>query len=384
MHGLRRLLPLLLVLPLLAGCAANYVQEVFTAPRLSAADAQLPVGTPGPVPGAKVNFPEDEAPHDVITEWWYYTGHVVTADGERYGIEYVIFQGSRADFPVGYASHFAVIDERAKSFHVDEDVAIVPRVSVRYGGTDGFDLRVRDWTMRGLNGTDTMRAKMRDGSFAIDITARDGFGPTLQGGGLFSYGPGGSSYYYSRTRMAPSGTITVGGVPKQITGGLLWYDHQWGNFLPTQGGWDWFSTQLDDGTSLMIYNLKDAKGTILQSFGEYVPGCDGMCSPTKPTRSAQLAPDQFKIDVLKSWTSPKTGVVYPNGWRITIQQRGDIPAMELTYTAVIPDAELDTRRTTSVIYWEGDTRVTGTKGGQPITGNGYVELTGYDKLKIAG
>jgi predicted secreted hydrolase len=55
--------------------------------------------------------------------------------------------------------------------------------------------------------------------------------------------------------------------------------------------------------------------------------------------------------------------------------------MDLTYTPVIPNAELDTRQSTSVIYWEGDCTITGTKGVGPITGSGYVELTGYDKPK---
>jgi predicted secreted hydrolase len=31
----------------------------------------------------------------------------------------------------------------------------------------------------------------------------------------------------------------------------------------------------------------------------------------------------------------------------------------------------------SVSYWEGAVRVSGVSGGQPVTGQGYVELTGY-------
>ncbi len=46
-----------------------------------------------------VQFPNDEAPHDMLTEWWYYTGHLVTEDGTRYGFEYVIFQALRGAFP---------------------------------------------------------------------------------------------------------------------------------------------------------------------------------------------------------------------------------------------------------------------------------------------
>ncbi len=362
----------------LTGCGSSGVADSFPTPKPNA-DATAPASTPGPVPGTVVRFPEDEAPHPVLTEWWYYTGHVQTADGARYGIEFVIFQGSRADFPIGYASHFAVIDGQAHSFTYDE--ASSSAQAVPFGGTAGFDLRVNDWTIRGLGGTDHLQARMISGAYAIDLTATDAKGPVLQGGGQFSYGPGGSSYYYSRTRMQPSGTITVGATTKPIVGGTLWFDHQWGNFLPTNGGWDWFSTQLDDRSEMMIYNLRDPSGKILQTFGEYVPPCPRDCLLTKPVPSIELSQDQFSITPLGTWTSPTTTITYPSAWRVAIKAKGDVPAMDLTYTPVIPNAELDTRKSTSVIYWEGDSTITGTKAGAPITGSGYVELTGYDKGK---
>jgi len=378
-QGALRFSTALVMLFLLTACGAATNTDAFPSPTLAPAEAQLPASTPGPVPGAKVAFPEDEAPHNVLTEWWYYTGHLETTDGARYGLEYTIFQGSRADFPVGYAAHFAVIDEQQHTFVTDQAASFAN--DPRFGGTTGFDLQVNDWTLRGVNGTDQMRAAMHDGTYAIDLSLRDLLGPTLQGGGQFSYGPGGSSYYYSRTRMTPSGTLMVNGVAKQVTGGTLWFDHQWGNFLPTAGGWDWYSTQLDDNTAMMIYNLRDAKGNILQTFGEYIPGCAGACDAKKPTLTRELDAKQFTITATGKWTSPTTKITYPSGWHIQVKAAGDVPALDLTYVPIIPDAELDTRATTGVIYWEGDARITGTKGGAPITGNGYVELTGYDKGK---
>jgi len=365
------------VIVALSGCGSAGVAESFPTPGPNIAAATVPASTPGPVPGTVIRFPLDEAPHPVITEWWYYTGHVQTADGARYGVEYVIFQGSRADFPIGYAAHFAVIDPHTRAFAYDEASSLARNVA--FGGSDGFDLRVNDWTMRGRSGADHLHAVMKSGAYAIDLTVTDTKGPVLQGGGQFSYGPGGSSYYYSRTRMRPSGTMTVGGVAKPIVDGTLWFDHQWGNFLATNGGWDWFSTQFDDNSEMMIYHLRDPSGKIVQTFGEYIPPCPRDCSPTKPVPSVALSADQFSITPLGAWTSPTTGISYPSAWRVTVLAQGDVPAMDLTYTPVIPNAELDTRRSTSVIYWEGDCTITGTKGGGPITASGYVELTGYDK-----
>lgn len=373
-----QIISLLAAIPLvLAACGGAGTREEFPTPIPHLASATVAVSTAGPIPGSVVHFPTDEAPHPVLTEWWYYTGHVQTTDGERYGIEYVIFQGSRADFPIGYAAHFAVIDAKPRGFTFDEDAAIAHDVA--FGSQDGFSLRVNDWTMRGVNGTDRLHARMKSGAYAIDITARDSKGPVLQGGGQFSYGPGGNSYYYSRTRMRPSGTISVGTAVKEIVDGTLWFDHQWGNFLPTNGGWDWYSAQLDDQSEIMLYNLRDATGTVLQSFGEYVPPCSAACSPTRPVPATELRPDQFTVTSLGTWTSATTGITYPSSWHVTIMARGDVPAMDLTYVPVIPNAELDTRKSTYVIYWEGDSAITGTKNGSPVTGSGYVELTGYDK-----
>ena len=43
--------------------------------------------------------------------------------------------------------------------------------------------------------------------------------------------------------------------------GEAWMDHQWGDFATYQeGGWDWFAVQLDDGTDVMLYLIRDADG----------------------------------------------------------------------------------------------------------------------------
>ena len=46
----------------------------------------------------------------------------------------------------------------------------------------------------------------------------------------------------------------------------------------------------------------------------------------------------------------------------------------------VADQELDTRGTTGVVYWEGSQRVTATRAGAPLGGEGYVELTGYAEV----
>jgi predicted secreted hydrolase len=65
--------------------------------------------------------------------------------------------------------------------------------------------------------------------------------------------------------------------------------------------------------------------------------------------------------------------VYPAGWTLRVPPL----ALELVVTPNVADQELVTGGTVGVNYWEGSVRVTGRAGGQPASGRGYVELTGY-------
>jgi predicted secreted hydrolase len=60
-------------------------------------------------------------------------------------------------------------------------------------------------------------------------------------------------------------------------------------------------------------------------------------------------------------------------WRLGVPALG----VDVTVTPVLPDQELDTAKSTRVIYWEGAAIVAGTARGRPVTGRGYVEMTGY-------
>jgi predicted secreted hydrolase len=79
-------------------------------------------GNAQPLP--PVRFPQDEAAHRDLNEWWYYTGHIntVTPDGRahHYGFELVFFQALRSDLPPSYAAHFAISDVTRGEFHFDQ------------------------------------------------------------------------------------------------------------------------------------------------------------------------------------------------------------------------------------------------------------------------
>lgn len=325
----------------------------------------LPPPTPTvaiPTEGAQVSLPADAAPHNSLTEWWYYTGHLEVADGRKFGFEYVFFQSTRARQPTGYAAHFAITDRARQEFRFAERTEALPAGSPL---PTSFDLTVGDWRMFAENDGERLQAAMP--GYAIDLFLRDLKPPALQQGtGLIDFGPAGSSFYYSRTRIEVTGTLTVDGEPLAVTG-LAWMDHQWGDFLVLGGqggGWDWFSFQFDDGRDLMISLLRRADGSWFLPYATLVE-VDG--------RTVDLPSEAFSVEVLDHWTSPATGTVYPSRWRVRVPEYG----IDFIATPTIPDQELLTTESTAVIYWEGEVLVEGTAGDRPLTGLGYVELTGY-------
>jgi len=362
---------------LLAACSpGGRVLGTDPAPRLAPpAASERPVAAADPQP---IALPGDEAPHDRLTEWWYYTGHLRAEDGRRFGFEYVVFRAERGAFPVSWASHLALTDEAGRRFRYDQRSEIGPQVDSSQPGR-GFDLTItaRDatglplagpapWTMRGADGRDQLQAASDAAGFGLDLALGPDDRPVAlhDEDGWIDFGPAGGSYYYSRTRMPAAGTLTLEGQPLRVEG-TAWFDHQWGDFISVGGGgWDWFAVNLEDGSDLTLSLVRAADGTYPLIYGTYVHP-DG--------RTEHLGPNGFTVEPTGSWTSPTTGAAYPSGWQVQVPSQG----LDLVLTPTLEDQELDTRATTGVVYWEGSQRVTGTRAGVPIAGDGYVELTGY-------
>lgn len=359
-------------LPLL--CLLALVLASCSVPGVPATSAQLPAV--GAAPAAQslppVRFPQDEAPHRDLTEWWYYTGHLnaVTPDGttHHYGFELVFFQALRSDYPPVYAAHFAISDISRGEFHYDQRRLTEPGAVIPDGSsTTGFNVSINDWSARGLNGRDHLHATMNGYTIDLDLDALKP--PTLHNGnGLITYGLGGFSYYYSRTRLAITGALLDHQQSLQVTG-EAWMDHQWGNFLTLGGGgWDWFSIQLNDQSEMMLYLIRDASGHVISTYVGYIgPGAQDL----------QLAGNALQVSMLDHWLSPVTGISYPSGWRIEIND----PRLQATLTLQpeLKNQELVAAQSTGNTYWEGAVSIRGSSGGHGVQGEGYVELTGYHK-----
>lgn len=336
---------MLIAVVVLAGSVAS---GAAARPATPLADAPIPI-----------EFPRDDGPHDSGIEWWYFTGHLFTEDDERYGFEYVVFRARDGNIE-GYVSHFAVTDNARHRFMYDQRLLGAPGVR---GDAAALDLDLNGWTMRGGDGAFALAADMPGYAIRLEVESTK---PAAMhdGDGYIDYGNGTASYYYSWTRLSVAGEIDTGDGWKPVIG-MAWMDHQWGDFATYQdGGWDWFAVQLDDGTDVMLYFIRGARGEALRVDGSVV-GPDGELTV--------LGAGDFAVTATAEWTSATTGTTYPSGWLL------EIPGLDLamSVTPTLLDQELDTRRTTGVIYWEGEAVVEGTYGDEPIEGLAYVELTGY-------
>ena len=394
-RGGRRLVALAVSVVVVGACSGG--GPILANPPAAAPVAPAPTPAPSrvadPLP---VELPRDDGPHDRLTEWWYYTGHLA-ANGPQaspvkrtYGFEFVIFRAERGSFPTTWASHLAVTDETGRRFHfaqrlqVGEGVDQSPRSGD--GMASGFDLTLTGidptdpttfdrpaWSMRGSGGTDHLTAAMSPVEAAAEGTPTLGLNLALTArkpaalhdrDGWIDFAPGGGSYYYSRTSMAATGQLAIDGANVPVDG-TAWFDHQWGDFISVGGGgWDWFAINLDDGPDLTLSLVRDADGSYPLVYGTLVD---------RRGSTRHLDASAFTVKPTGRWTSPASGAEYPAGWSIAIP--GEDLTIDLRPT--VADQELDTRATTGVVYWEGSQVVTAHRGSTPLGGQAYVELTGY-------
>lgn len=327
------------------------------------------VNTPLPI-----EFPRDHGPHPAyLTEWWYYVGNLVSADGRRFGFQLTFFRRAltpeatarTSDWAANqaYMAHFALSDIGAQQFHAFDRYS---RGAAGLAGAQAEPYRVwlENWSVEGV-GPRTERLRAQQDGIALDLTLTWGKAPALHGeAGLHQKGPetGNASMYYSLTRLPLQGAVTLNGQTFAVTGSG-WMDHEFGTTaLGARAiGWDWFALQLDDGRELMVYQIRREDGTIEpQSSGSLIEA-DG--------RVQHLDGRDVQITVLDTWQSAASGGRYPARWRV------DLPAFALTLTITPRQADQELRLAQT--YWEGAVAIEGETGGQPISGQGYVELTGY-------
>ena len=328
-------------------------------------------------PGWRYEFPRDHHSHpEFKTEWWYFTGNLLDEAGRRFGYQLTFFrQGIRhpqerapelSRFVIDDLkfAHFTVTDAAGERFHFQQ------KTSRGAFGESGFDRGeelawIDDWHLRmDSDGVFHLAAQSKDA--AIDLRLASAKPPVIHGEGGISQKAATAdhaSHYYSLTRLTSSGEVRVAAKTFAVRG-ESWFDHEWATnqLAPEQVGWDWLSVHFDDQTELMLYQMRLTSGAADPSSSGTVIARDGSTTHL-PSSGFRMTPTAF-------WKAAKSGARYPIAWRVEVPEQ----RLEFSVRAAMPDQELALM---PLAYWEGAVDVEGTRDGKPVSGRGYLELTGY-------
>jgi predicted secreted hydrolase len=327
-----------------------------------------------PTQGA-LRFPQDEGAHpEWKTEWWYVTGWLEDATGQKRGFQITFFR-NRGPADASHSSRFApqqiLLAHAALSDPARGRIAHEERVARRGFDladfqTDRLDVHIDDWFLqRGSDGD--LHAQVSTSGFALDLQFHASQLPLLEGEqGLSRKGhdPRAFSWYYSLPQLRVQGSLRTAAPARSLTvHGSAWLDHEWSNAYVGDGatGWDWTGLNFDDGSALMAFRMRDAQGQTLWSSGTWR---DAQGRTTVfPRGTLQFLPG-------RRWISPATGASYPVEWTLRW------PGQSITLVPLLDDQEMDTRISTGTAYWEGAVQAQRPGG---AAGRGYLELTGYWK-----
>ncbi|MFC5519393.1 lipocalin-like domain-containing protein [Polaromonas jejuensis] len=325
------------------------------------------------LPARTLSFPRDRGAHPGFrTEWWYITGQAsATGAGSRlFGFQLTFFR-SRVDGTQAMASQFAakqlifahaaVTDVQGRKLWHDQRMA---RDGFGVASASELDMaiKLRDWSLKADGGNYTAELPATD--FALKLQFEETQTLILQGNqGLSRKGPEAkqASYYYSQPQLATRGSLQIKGETFEVTG-KAWLDHEWSEELlhPNAVGWDWIGMNLDDGSALTAFRLRDKDGNAIWDGGSFRSPQGGLYT----FRRGEVI---FKP--MRRWKSPLTQTAYPVEWMVRT------PADFYTVRAVLDNQELDSRASTGAIYWEGLSELIDSNGKR--VGSGYLEMTGY-------
>ncbi len=322
----------------------------------------------------------DAANHsDYRIEQWSYSGNLSTADGRRFGYQMKFIRAGVSFKPENpsrwavrdlFVTQLAVIDVGGKRF---KTASRVNRAGIGWAGASTEVLRLwnDDWEIRRNQKSTTLRAVDDEAgnSIAIELSLEQESPLIVHGDeGVFQKGflPFNASHFYSQTRMPTRGFLTHDGKRAEVAG-QSWMDHEFGtNFLEEgQKGWDVFAIQLDDGSDLMIYQIRMNDGSRDQYSIATLVDSSG--------QQTRLRADQFDLQPIALWASPTSGGNYPVKWRLKIPEK----QIDLELRAAFDDQEFRDDSAIGFSYWKGAIEIAGNNNGRQVKGSGFLEMTGY-------
>jgi predicted secreted hydrolase len=316
-----------------------------------------PLSTPagvGPLIDAVKDLPI-KADYDVNS--WFVTGHF-TAEGHTISCLYHVMVMSTPDGQRVIQSVASVTDETTGWYSAGD--IVLPYTGA--GETaDGIHYKLPNGEMQITPGAIHAKATLKNGSLDLQMTP---ISATLYNGGTGIFPLLGMTIHeYSVPVMKTTGSITMDGKTYKIDGNG-WFDRQWQDNAPAgspEPTWSWMGLRLDNGDSLSLWS----------AFDDSIGKDRAWATVLHPDGSQTVAAVEPSLGAADEWTSEESGNTYPTRWSVSI------PALDIQL-AVVPAPRR--QEIISVVpfltKYEGASTVSGSYGGKPVQGYGYVELVG--------
>jgi len=384
-----------------------------------------------PAEGA-INLRVHDLPHKTSTiEWWYLNCHLATDEGRQFSVFASFFRRlleydeKNKRFNYGHSITWAVYDEKGDERREKYlPVSLVDKVTPKIGlekiekGEIVKDHRLRKAVIEllrkgqvpypdrliqeevGVNlekldlyiDGNTFK-KRDDGTYDLHLyDAEQKAGCTLHfnprkppvrhgDNGVVKGVSAENMFYYFIPRCEVSGTVTLKSGTFEVSGSG-WYDHEFGKPPESKKknngqqkeekrkdvGWNWLSTQLDNGYEISAYDLFDLSGKKPKGVGKWAIIIDPYGNRKAYTK--------FNLQPLDTWTSMRTFNDYPIKWKL------DVPEAKISLDVTTPFQQQEFMTVISKpAFWEGRVNVEGTFNGKEVKGPGFVERHGFFKLE---
>lgn len=313
-------------------------------------------------PGELLRFPDDHANHpEFAIEWWYITANLFDEQGKQYPLQWTLFRflsGNQATPWANnqqYMAHAKLATDSGRWF--EERFA---RGGVGNAGINAapFDAFMDDWRWHSATNElfpSTLSFTLNE-DVEVNLHLSSSAEYVLHGDNGYSIklrDAEQASYYYSQPFITISGTLSIQDKNIEVSGNA-WFDHEWSSqYLDNNTkGWDWFSIHLENGSKLMLFNMRHKlqenfwTGTLIDKSGQ----------------QTLVKEQDVNAEIIKY--SDVEGRSLPLDWRI------DIPAHDLRLT-ITPFKKQQWNKGVFA-YYEGAISIDG-----PLKGHGFIELTGY-------
>ncbi len=318
-------------------------------------------------PGNQISFPKDHGAHgDYRIEWWYVTANLEDEKGEPLGLQWTLFRNAlkpEKNLKKGWQSRQFWLGHSAittSNIHLSAEVFARGGVGQAGVKSSPFSAWIDNWSITSKAAADSdplsalqMQASGKDYSYTVKMEATSPLIRHGNNGYSQKSNAGQASYYYSQPFYEVSGTVTIKGVQRTVTG-KAWLDREWSSqpLAKDQTGWDWFSLHFKDGSKLMIFRLRQKDGSHYYSGSRIFPD----------SKVSLISGDQVSFTPISHHTVADREI--PTSWQITLKNE----ALTFRTKALNPQSWMDN----SFGYWEGPIEIEG-----DVIGVGYLEMTGY-------